>query len=81
MTRHPFDVVLDEYQKQRLDVLEVRDAIETLSGEHERASTVLTLRSFGFTSGEIATQLDISISTVEADFRFARAHLRRLLEE
>jgi RNA polymerase sigma factor (sigma-70 family) len=44
---------------------------------HERQSQVVTLRFFGgFTVAEIADQLGVSVSTVESDFRIARAWLR-----
>jgi RNA polymerase sigma factor (TIGR02999 family) len=81
MVRNPLDVVLDRYEQQNLDAVEMRDAIEELGKLHQRASTVVTLRVFGFTLPEVAERLGISVSTAEADFRFARAYLCRQFDE
>ena len=48
--------------------------------QHERQSQVVTMRFFGgFTVEEVAAQLGVSVSTVESDFRIARAWLRQRL--
>jgi RNA polymerase sigma factor (sigma-70 family) len=47
-----------------------------------RQAKVVELRFFGGLSNrEVAVQLGISLSTVEADWRFARAWLRSELED
>jgi len=64
------------------DLLDINDALEALAAVHERASQVVTLRFLaGFTLEQIAQQLDLSLSTAESDWRFARAWLRRRLDQ
>lgn len=56
------------------------EAIERLAGLDERKARVVEMRFFaGLTMEEIAPLLDVSLSTVEADWRFARAWLAREL--
>lgn len=78
--RLPFDVLLDYYDKQRIDVVALRNALDVLAGVHERAAVVMTLRTIGgYTADEVARQLEVSVSTVEKDTQFARAWLRKEL--
>jgi RNA polymerase sigma factor (TIGR02999 family) len=78
----PLDEALDYYARQRLDVLAVHEALEELAGLNERQSRVVELRFFGgYTVGEVAGLLEVSVSTVESDFRKATAFLRRRLAE
>jgi RNA polymerase sigma factor (TIGR02999 family) len=80
--RRPLDDVLDHFAEQRLDLLAVHDALTRLAGLHERQSQVVELRFFGgYTVEEIAGQLEVSVSTVESDFRKATAFLRGQLSE
>jgi RNA polymerase sigma factor (TIGR02999 family) len=80
--RLPLDAVLDHFAQQRLDLLAVHDALTRLAGLHERQSQVVELRFFGgYTAEEIAEQLQVSVSTVESDFRKATAFLRGRLSE
>jgi RNA polymerase sigma factor (TIGR02999 family) len=82
LTRVPFDVLLDYFRKQHIDVFALHDALEVLAAEHERPALVLTLRTLGgLTAQEVAAQLDVSLSTVEKDTQFARACLRQKLGE
>jgi len=65
---------------KHLDILELNDALETLGNENLRASQVVELKFFGGLSGtEIAEQLEISLRTVNNDWRFAKAWLYRKL--
>ena len=76
----PLDTVLVYFEQQNLDVEAVHEALNQLATLHERQSTVVTLRFFGgFTVPEIAGQLGVSVSTVESEFRIARAWLRKQL--
>jgi RNA polymerase sigma factor (TIGR02999 family) len=78
--RHLLDRVLAAYEEQHLDVLALNDALDRLAGMHERQSQVVQLRFFaGLTMPEIADNLGVSLSTVESDFRLARAWLRQQL--
>jgi RNA polymerase sigma-70 factor, ECF subfamily len=56
------------------DLLEVHEALERFSGEHERQSRVVELRFFGgSTEDEIAQILGVSVETVKRDWKFAKA--------
>jgi RNA polymerase sigma factor (TIGR02999 family) len=74
------DEALDYFARRHLDVLAVHEALDQLAGLHERQSQVVELRFFGgYTVEEIAGLLQVSVSTVESDFRKATAFLRRRL--
>lgn len=61
--------------------LELLDAVEALARVHERASQVVTLRFLaGFSLEETAARLEVSASTVEGDWKLAKAWLRRQLD-
>ena len=58
------------------------ESLEKLSKDYPQASSVVELRFFGGLSiAETAKILNVSDSTVESDWRFARAWLRRELGE
>jgi RNA polymerase sigma-70 factor, ECF subfamily len=80
--RVPLDELLDQLeQEHHVDVLAVHEMLDTLAALHERQTQIITLRFFGgFTVPEIAELLGISVSTVESDFRIARAWLRQQLK-
>ena len=60
-----------------LDVVAVHVALEKLETNHQRAAKVVELRFFGGLDGpECARVLNISLSTAEREWRFARAWLR-----
>ena len=64
----------------KIDLLALDDALETLSEMNARQSEVVTLRFFGGLSiPEIAEHLDVSVSTIEKDWRIARAWLQTQL--
>jgi RNA polymerase sigma factor (TIGR02999 family) len=74
--RQPLDSLLAHYEEQNIDVIALHEALEELAALHERQCQVVTRRFFGgCTVAEIAEQLGVSVSTVEADFRIARAWL------
>jgi RNA polymerase sigma-70 factor, ECF subfamily len=80
--RVPLDSVVDYFETQGLDVVAVHDALDRLAELNERQSRVMTLRYFGgLTMPEVAEALDVSIVTVERDWRLARAWLRGQLRE
>ena len=63
------------------EILAVHECLERLTGENPRQAKVVELRFFGGLSNqEIAEHMNISLTTVEADWRFARAWLRLELE-
>lgn len=62
------------------DLVELNDQMERLAAVHARAAQVVELKFFGdLTMDEIATELNVSKSTVESDWRFAQAWLHRQL--
>ena len=74
--RVPLDAVADYFADQGLDLVAVHDVLDRLAGLHQRRSQVVTLRYFGWmTVPEIAAALEVSVGTVERDWRIARAWL------
>src|SRR3954452_17878654 len=74
--RVPLDAVVDYFQGQGLDVVAVHEALDRLAELDERQAQVMTLRYFGgMTVAEVAASLGVSASTVEQDWRLARAWL------
>ncbi len=63
-----------------VDLIDLQDALERLSALNERHSRVLELRVFGgLTITETAIELCVSEATVERDWVYVRAWLRREL--
>jgi RNA polymerase sigma factor (TIGR02999 family) len=80
--RLPIDKVLLGFEEQGLDVIALHEALDRLTQAHPRPAEVVTLRFFGGLSvPEVAEVLGISDTTVEGDWRFARAWLRGALGE
>jgi RNA polymerase sigma factor (TIGR02999 family) len=78
--RLSLDAVLLYFQEQDVDVLALHEALDRLAALDDRQAQVVTLRFFGgLTVPEIAAHLGVSVSTVESDFRIARAWLRQQL--
>ncbi|MEO6923117.1 MAG: ECF-type sigma factor [Bryocella sp.] len=66
------------HEHQHLDTLAVDQALERMSVRHPRCAHVVELRFFGdLDFPEIAQTMDLSLATVERDWRFARAWLRK----
>ena len=62
------------------DLLTLESALTRLEAEDARAAQVVALRFFsGMSSPEVAEHLEVSLRTVEADWTFARAWLKREL--
>jgi RNA polymerase sigma factor (TIGR02999 family) len=79
--RQPFDDLFAAASAPEDQALAVHACLERLEQEKPRPAKVVELRFFGGLSNpEIAAELNISLSTVEADWRFARAWLRLELE-
>src|SRR5262249_17888166 len=81
-TRVPLDGALVAVDAQGLDVIALHEALEGLARAHPRPAQVVELRFFGgLRVPEVAEELGVSVTTVEADWRFARAWLRGRLGE
>jgi RNA polymerase sigma factor (TIGR02999 family) len=79
--RLPLDAVLDYFEQENLDVVALHEALGQLAALNERQSQVVVLRFFGgLTVAEVGEQLGVSTSTVESDFRMARAWLHRAIK-
>lgn len=66
--------------RSAVDVLELDDALRSFAAEHARAAQVVELRVFGgLTVPEVSRVLGVATSTVDLDWRFARAMLDRVL--
>ena len=74
--RVPLDEALVALEEQGLEVLAIHEALDRLAQAHPRQAQVVTLRFFGGLSvPEVAESLEVSTTTVESDWRFARAWL------
>src|SRR5262245_36460733 len=63
------------------DLLALNDALDQFEAEFPRRARIVKLRYFaGFTLPEVAQILGISQSTAEADWTYAKAWLRRAME-
>jgi RNA polymerase sigma factor (TIGR02999 family) len=68
-------------ENHQLDTLAVDQALERMSARYPRCAQVVELRFFGdLEFREIAQTLDLSLATVERDWRFARAWLRKAMQ-
>ena len=68
------------HQPGGIDVLIVDQALDTLAEQHPRRARIVELRFFGgLEFQEIADSMGISLSSVERDWRFARAWLQERL--
>jgi RNA polymerase sigma factor (TIGR02999 family) len=75
--RVPLDEALAAIEEQGLDILALHEALDRLAREHVRPAQVVDLRFFGgLTVPEVAALLAVSDTTVESDWRFARAWLK-----
>ena len=62
------------------DLLAMDSALDRLNAEHPRKSEIVMLRYFaGLSNDLVAEVLDVSTRTIEREWRFARAWLRREL--
>jgi len=69
------------HEPHQLDTLAVDQALERMSARYPRCAHIVELRFFGdLEFREIADMMDLSLATVERDWRFARAWLRKAME-
>ncbi len=68
-------------EQDPVDLMALDEALVQLSALDERQGRIVELRFFGgLTAKEAAALMDVSLSTVEADWRMARAWLHRAME-
>ncbi len=76
--RQPLDDVLDQYESQGIDLNDLNEALLKLEELSPRQAKVVHLRWFiDLRVKEISEILGVSVSTVEQDWRAARAFLKR----
>lgn len=81
MNRQALDVVLDRFEaKHRVQFEDLDDALDRLRQESPRQHEILTLRFFaGLKIADAASLMNCSESTIESDWRLARAKLHSWL--
>ena len=81
--RQSLDYAIDAVEQEaQVDLLALDDALDQLAELNLRQSEIVSLRFFGGMSiPEIADHLSVSVSTVEKDWRVARAWLHGQLGE
>ena len=76
------DVHLTVSPNDPVDIVIMDDLIESLSHASERSARLVELRFFGgLTNAEVAETLGVSPRTIDNDWRFAKAWIRRELTE
>jgi RNA polymerase sigma-70 factor (ECF subfamily) len=74
----PLTLAGDGIGAPEVDLLDLHDALTDLSESDPRKGQIVELKFFGgLTTEEIAETLDVSVATVERDWKFARAWLYR----
>jgi len=77
----PLDSVLEFFERQELDMVELNDALEKLLEVDESLARLIELRFFaGLTIEETASVMEVSTPTIERRWRVARAWLKDALE-
>ncbi len=75
--RQPLDQILDVYEEQNIDLIGLDEALVQLEKLSPRQAKIVQLRWFAeMTVAEVSELLDVSISTVEHEWRAARAFLK-----
>lgn len=76
------EALMGVFEERSIDVLSLDEALGRLTQFDARLAGVVELRFFGGLSvPEVAEALDVSVTTVERDWRLARAWLRKELPE
>jgi RNA polymerase sigma factor (TIGR02999 family) len=76
--RVPLDGILDYFEEQNLDIVALNEALNELASLNPRHVQVVECRFLcDMTMPQIAEHLHVSLSTVESDWRLARAWLRK----
>lgn len=76
------DTVAKLEEEAKIDLLALDEALERLGTHSKRQRDVVVMKFFGgFSYKEIAEELNVSASTVEKDWAFSKAWLRRALGE
>jgi RNA polymerase sigma factor (TIGR02999 family) len=80
--RLDLDHVVPAIEPPRADILAVDEAISRLEADDPRKGSIVNLRYFvGLTADETAAVLDLSVTTIEREWRYIRAWLRTQLSD
>jgi RNA polymerase sigma factor (TIGR02999 family) len=75
--RVPLDEALVGFDERGIDLIALHEALERLALGYPRQAQVVDLRFFGGLSiAEVAELMEVSTTTIESDWRFARAWLK-----
>ena len=79
----PLDATVAAIEETRgIDLVTLDEALQRLEERSQRQAEVVTMRFFGgFSMKEISDHLHVSLSTIESDWRIARAWLRNQLQQ
>lgn len=78
--RVPMTLAGEHIGTPEIDVLDLHEALERLAAHDARKSQIVELKFFGgLTIDEIAETLGLSCATVEREWKFTRAWLRRAI--
>ena len=78
--RVELESILAESEPSTIDAVELDTHLSRLASEHPRAARIIELRFFGgLTIDQVANVLGISRRTVNLDWRFAQAWLRKAM--
>ena len=76
--RQPLDEILDQFEAQNIDFSDLNEALSQLEKLSPRQANVVHLRWFmEFSVQEVSELLNVSVSTIEQDWRSAQAFLKR----
>jgi RNA polymerase sigma factor (TIGR02999 family) len=79
-SRVPLDDCVDLIEARTGDLADLDDLLQRFAAEHPRPARIVEMRVFGgMTVEEVGEVLDLSPTTVKADWRFGRAWLRSAL--
>ena len=83
LNRQPLDDIVDQFESRlSCNLMDLEPALTRLAAESRRQREIVELKFFAdLTTAEIAQQLECSQSTVESDWRLARAKLFQWLCE
>lgn len=82
LQRVELSIAVREVSEQKIDVLELADALEKLGSNRPRMAELVRLRFFaGLTHAESARALGISTSTADEDWAYAKAWLQVEMSE
>jgi RNA polymerase sigma factor (TIGR02999 family) len=80
-SRVPLDDIADAYEERAGDLERLDDALERLRKEEARGAAIVDLHFFaGLSLPEVSRVLDVPLRTVEREWAYARAWLRKDVE-